>query len=449
MSSGDDIEAGRTTGASDRTILVGQKSRPSSDFVGDFIFEAAPQRAGTRTAPDRDLDGIRGVGNRGGIGVVGFGGFMDRAGRNFGAAGVLGVAGGVAVGRRGGTGVVGQGSAGSNNTGGIGVLGFGGTGGGGSADGAGVFGQSNTAEGVVGVTGAAATAAVFGFNSSAAGTAAGVFGRCDAAGGYGVVGQNLNGHGAAGFSNSGDGVAGFSNSGDGVTGLSNSGTAVTGTTGGMVGIYGLGPNIGIEGEGGGVGVLGFSSTGHGVIGIAPTRGKFAGSFSGNVQVTGSITVFGAKSAAVRTGRNDYRRLYSMESPESWFEDFGESALRSGRASVRIPKDFAPLIRTGDYHVFITPYGDCGGLFVANRTGTRFDVRELNGGKSSVRFAYRIVARRKDIPGKRLEKVLLPDLPEPQRPARKPRPSKQKDALRMLRNLDLPAMRRATARRARG
>ncbi len=425
MASGDDIEAGRTTGASDRTILVGQKSRPSSDFVGDFIFKAAPQRAGTSIAPDRDLVGIQGIGNRGGTGVVGFGGFMDRAGRDFGSAGVVGVAGGVAVGRRGGTGVVGHGSAGSSNTGGIGVLGFGGAGGGGSADGAGVFGQSNTAEGVVGVTAATASSAVFGFNSSTSTIAAGVFGRCDSPAGAGVAGQNING----------DGVAGFSNTG----------IAVTGTTGGMVGVYGLGPNIGIEGEGGGVGVLGFSSTGHGVIGIAPTRGKFAGSFSGDVQITRSLTVFGAKSAAVRTGRNDYRRLYSMESPESWLEDFGEGALRSGRAIIRIPKDFAPLIRTGDYHVFITPYGNCGGLFVANRTRTQFEVRELNGGKSNVRFSYRIVAKRKDIPGKRLEKVMLPDLPEPQRPARKPGPSKKDDARRMLGKLGLAEIRRATAR----
>ncbi len=439
MASGDDIEAGRTTGASDRTILVGQKSRPSSDFVGDFIFKAAPQRVGgDPQAPDRDLDGIQGVGNRGGIGVVGFGGFMDRAGRSFGSAGVLGMAGGVAAGRRGGTGVVGHGSAGSNNTGGTGVLGFGGAGSGGSADGAGVFGQSNTAAGVVGVsntgagvvgiTAATASSAVFGFNSSTAGPAVGAFGRCDSPAGAGVVGQNLNG----------DGVAGFSNTG----------TAVIGTTGGMVGVYGIGPNIGVEGEGRGVGVLGFSSTGHGVIGIAPTRGKFAGSFSGDVQITGSLTVFGAapKSAAVRTGKNEYRRLYSMESPESWFEDFGEGSLRSGRATIRIRKDFAPLIRTGDYHVFITPYGDCGGLFVANRTRAQFEVRELNGGKSNVRFSYRIVARRKDIPGKRLEKVKLPDLPEPQRPARRPRSSKGDDLLRRLRNLDLQEIRRATARR---
>jgi hypothetical protein len=320
-------------------------------------------------------------------------------------------------------------------------LGFGGAGGGGSADGAGVFGQSNTAAGVVGVsntgagvvgvTAATANSAVFGLNSSTAGPAVGAFGRCDSPAGAGVVGQNING----------DGVAGFSNTG----------VAVIGRTGGMVGVYGIGPNIGVEGEGRGVGVLGFSSTGHGVIGIAPTRGKFAGSFSGDVQITGSLTVFGAapKSAAVRTGKNEYRRLYSMESPESWFEDFGEGALRRGRATVRISADFAPLVRTGNYHVFITPYGDCGGLFVANRTRTQFEVRELNGGKSNVRFSYRIIAKRKDIPGKRLEKLTLPELPQPQRPAKNPVPTKGNDARRMLRNLDLPAMRRDAARRARG
>ena len=428
MASGDDIEAGRTTGASDRTILVGHKSRPTSDFNGAFIFEAAPAAAGQRLAPDADLDGIRGVGNRGGIGVVGFGGFMDRAGRDFGAAGVVGVAGGVAVTRRGGSGVVGHGSAGSRNTGGIGVLGFGGAGDGGFADGPGVFGQSNTAQGVVGVTAAAASSAVFGFNSSAAGPCVGAFGRCDSPDGAGVVGQNLNGEAVCGFSNTG--------------------TAVVGRTGGMIAVWGIGPDIGVEGEGGGVGLLGFSSTGHGVIGIAPTRGKFAGSFSGDVQITRSLTVFGAKSAAVRTGRNNYRRLYSMESPESWFEDFGEAALRNGRATVRIAPDFAPLIRTGDYHVFLTPYGDCQGLFVANRGRAQFEVRELGNGKRNVRFSYRIVAKRKDITGRRLEKVAVPDVPEPARPATKRMPA-QRDVDLAIGKRELTEMRRATMRRPRG
>jgi hypothetical protein len=158
MASGDDIEAGRTTGASDRTILVGHKSRPSSDLAGDFIFEAARQRVGGNPqAPDRDLDGIRGVGNRGGIAVVGLSGFMDRAGR------VLGVAGGVAVEWRGGSGVVGKGGPGSRQRGGLGVLGFGGPGDGGFADGPGVLGQSNTAQGVIGVSAAPSSSGVSGF----------------------------------------------------------------------------------------------------------------------------------------------------------------------------------------------------------------------------------------------------------------------------------------------
>ena len=361
---------------------------------------------------------------------MGFGGFMDRAGRNFGSTGVLGIAGGVAVNRRGGTGVTGLGGECSNNDGGIGVFGVGGAGSGGSANGPGVFGQSDTAQGVVGVTDSNSNTGVHGFNSSTAGAAFGVFGHCDSPGGAGVAGRNVNGEGISGSSDRDIGVAGRS--------------------GGFIGVYGLAANIGVEGEGRGVGVLGFSPTGHGVIGIAPTRGKFAGSFTGNVQVTGSLTVFsGVKSAAVRTGKNEYRRLYTMESPESWFEDFGEAALRGGRATVRISADFAPLVRTGNYHVFITPYGDCGGLFVANRTRTQFEVRELNGGKSNVRFSYRIIAKRKDIPGKRLEKVTLPNVPEPERRARNPIPTKENDARRMLRNLDLPAMRRAAARRVRG
>jgi hypothetical protein len=431
MASGDDIEAGRTTGASDRTILIGHKSRPSSDFVGDFIFEAAPQRVGgTPQAPDRDLVGIRGIGNRGGIGVVGLGGFMDRAGRDFGSTGVLGAAGGVAVERRGGSGVVGNGGPGNRQRGGIGVLGFGGAGDRGFADGPGVMGQSNTAQGVVGVSAAPSSSGVFGLNSSTAGFATGVFGSCDAPGGAGVAGRNLNG--------------------DGVNGFSDGNIGVVGGSGAHMGVLGFAPHIGIQGQGGNAAILGFSPTGHGVIGIAPTRGKFAGSFTGNVQITGTLTVFSsAKSAAVRTGKNEYRRLYTMESPESWFEDFGEGALRRGRATVRISTDFAPLVRTGNYHVFITPYGDCGGLFVANRSRTQFEVRELNGGKSNVRFSYRIIAKRKDIPGKRLEKLTLPDLPGPERRARNPVPTKENDARRMLRNLDLPAMRRDAARRARG
>jgi hypothetical protein len=61
---------------------------------------------------------------------------------------------------------------------------------------------------------------------------------------------------------------------------------------------------------------------------------------------------------------------------------------AGRANARIKR----LART--YHVFLTPNGDCKGLYISNRTAASFEVHELGGGSSSVEFSYRIVALRK-------------------------------------------------------
>jgi hypothetical protein len=48
----------------------------------------------------------------------------------------------------------------------------------------------------------------------------------------------------------------------------------------------------------------------------------------------------------------------------------------------------------DYHVFLTPNGDCKGLYVAQKLPTSFVVRELGGGTASIAFDYRIMAKRK-------------------------------------------------------
>jgi hypothetical protein len=86
----------------------------------------------------------------------------------------------------------------------------------------------------------------------------------------------------------------------------------------------------------------------------------------------------------------------MESPEHWFEDFGAARLKRGRAVVNLDADFAKTISTGDYRVFLTPEGDCGGLYIKSKRGGAFEVRELQGGTSNVAFSYRIVGRRRDI-----------------------------------------------------
>jgi len=66
-----------------------------------------------------------------------------------------------------------------------------------------------------------------------------------------------------------------------------------------------------------------------------------------------------------------------------------------RATITLEHTFAQTINTAaEYHVFLTPNGDCKGLYVAKKSGSSFEVRELGGGTSNVAFDYRVVAHRK-------------------------------------------------------
>lgn len=100
-------------------------------------------------------------------------------------------------------------------------------------------------------------------------------------------------------------------------------------------------------------------------------------------------------------------LYSLESPEAYFEDFGDGRLQNGAARVEIERDFVPLIDNQKYRVFLTAEGDCNGLYVTARGPEGFEVRELQGGTHSLSFTYRIVAKRKDIAAPRLAKIEAP------------------------------------------
>ena len=116
---------------------------------------------------------------------------------------------------------------------------------------------------------------------------------------------------------------------------------------------------------------------------------------GNVRVNGNFVATGSKSAVVTLPDNSEVLLYAVESPGNWFEDFGHATLSNGVAHVEIDSTFAQTINTEmTYHVFLTPNGDCKGLYVARKTATSFEVRELGGGQTNVTFDYRIVARRK-------------------------------------------------------
>jgi hypothetical protein len=85
--------------------------------------------------------------------------------------------------------------------------------------------------------------------------------------------------------------------------------------------------------------------------------------------------------------------YAPQVSQPTLEDFGEAQLVDGVANVALEAKFADAIdRTARYLVMLTPEGDCRGLYVALRSPAGFTVRELQGGRSSIAFSYRIVAK---------------------------------------------------------
>jgi hypothetical protein len=88
-------------------------------------------------------------------------------------------------------------------------------------------------------------------------------------------------------------------------------------------------------------------------------------------------------------------LSAIESPENWFEDFGSVQLMNGVAVIHLDPDFVQTVNTEkDYRVFPVPNGDCKGLYVTHKSANSFEVRELGGGASNIRFDYRITAIRR-------------------------------------------------------
>ena len=260
-----------------------------------------------------------------------------------------------------------------------------------------------------------------------------------------------------GTGNGGRGVQGLSNLNYGVYGQSGSSVAVRGeipstSAANTIAIYGLNYST-FAGAGpgaGGFGIYGLSAKGHGLVGATAVAGAsavvgatngvagaLAATFYGPVIVGGDfIVVGGAKSAAVRHPDGSHRLLYCIESPESWFEDFGEAELECGRSEVTIDSSFAAAADTEAYHVFLTAYDNDHVLHVTNRTPTGFTVQsdvalaELKGKNLtdlSGTFSWRIVAKRKDIKGERFARVTIP--PEPTLPPSTPPRSSEQDRVR--------------------
>jgi hypothetical protein len=288
-----------------------------------------------------------------------------------------------------------------------------------SANSVGVYGGTHSFEsGACGVWGCVSSAPskACGVLGTTNGAGAGVKGTNYASDGYGVHGENTSTYGGAG-------VYGITSSSSG-TGYGVSGAA----PGGASGVYGTctGYGNGVYGNNSanGPGVRGYSEASTAVIGETSSyanndcgvygkanhagwgvysQGKFG--CSGDAVITGNLLVYGSstKSAVVPTSQGN-RKLYAQESPEVWFEDFGEGRLKDGLAHIDLDPLFLETVTINEAHpmkVFIQLNDDCHGVYV-QRQAVGFEVRELQGGTSRAGFSYRVVAKRKNFETARLE-----------------------------------------------
>jgi hypothetical protein len=264
---------------------------------------------------------------------------------------------------------------------------------------------------------------------------AGVAGACESVtGGIGVLGtaKSTTGTGVYGFSGSvvpsevppagcgvqgtgpTIGVSGKSTNGSGVIGSSTNGDGVLGYSSGTL-KYALGATGSAQAHG----LVAVSATQFGVVGVNQSGTTYAGVFSGGaagnpgVFIDGTFVATGTKSQAVPTARHGMRKLYAVEATRPMFEDVGTARLEGGEARVELDPVFAATVNTGiAYHVFVTPRGECRGLYLSEQDRFGFVVRELQGGSSGVEFDYRVMAAVRGHERTRLEPFTLPALPAP-------------------------------------
>jgi hypothetical protein len=136
-------------------------------------------------------------------------------------------------------------------------------------------------------------------------------------------------------------------------------------------------------------------------------GAFVVDDSGNIVARSLVTSKG--SYARTTGSSGTARMvYAAHTTSPITEDFGEGQLVNGRGYVRLDPALADVIDNRNaYHVFLTPEGDSKGLYVTEKTPAGFVVRESSGGRSTLSFEYRILAKPVDENGVRL--ALAPPL----------------------------------------
>jgi hypothetical protein len=250
----------------------------------------------------------------------------------------------------------------------------------------------------------------------------GIYGSASGSGTHGVYGTSNNA-GVTGYTSSADGgsgVSGVSTSGSGfaygVYGKSSNGPGVYGTTS-VGGSNGSGVE-GVTTATGSSGVYGYgkAATGNGAIGESndSTGTNYAIDAQGDNKntyllyargkggayctINPSAALYcsgGVSGSVVRIEHRDSggRRVlaYASESATATIQDTGTARMYDGVANVQIDPAFASVTDHRWYYLFLAPLGETRGLYVSIKTPSAFQVREIEHGRDSLAFDYRIVA----------------------------------------------------------
>jgi hypothetical protein len=124
----------------------------------------------------------------------------------------------------------------------------------------------------------------------------------------------------------------------------------------------------------------------------------------DIDGAGDLSCSGTINGALAAGAQKVS-VYATQSTENWLEDAGAGQLLNGSTRIDLDPTFAQTVNTSvSYHVFLTPKGDCKGLYVSGETAQGFEVHEMGGGLSNIAFDYRIMAKRNGFENVRLADV---------------------------------------------
>lgn len=235
--------------------------------------------------------------------------------------------------------------------------------------------------------------------------------------GHALYGSSDSGYPTIGGVNAGNGV--------GVDGRSTGGNGVYGYTGSStngIGVVGLQTGYSTSDLGNWWKPGGFFGGRNGVAGVTKVDSGIAvfgsdisanGGWAGYFRSDNGVGVYasvpaghagfntnGTKPAVVRTDEGA-RLMYSEESTQIWFSDYGFAQLQDGTAVISIDPLYAQTVNLDEpYHVFLQAYGDVD-LYVNGRTAGQFTVH-MRDGDANAEFSYRIVALRLGHEGLRMD-----------------------------------------------